>query len=227
MNIVTPRAWEDLSEMIAISESLGITVDEDLIGQYLQNKKTAKEFAVYYDLYNKYKNKYQVRDILNGAESEDVRIQASRARFDERLSLIALILEEAAADMTGANEKTDVLTNLKPSVKKAKNYAQYNVSAAEILETERAKKQSEFESLRAAGTLTRETGAVLREAVLALDRYIAAEKKSGGAPFEAAGACFAADVAALEADVKNTKTGLHNLFAFAKRRSAATATKYF
>jgi MoxR-like ATPase len=154
MNIVTPRAWEDLSEMIAINESLGITVDEDLISQYLQNKKTAKEFAVYYDLYNKYKNKYQVRDILNGTESEDVRIQASRARFDERLSLIALILEEAAADMTKANEETDVLTNLKPSVKKAKNYAQYNVSAAAILETERAKKQSEFDSLRAAGTLT-------------------------------------------------------------------------
>lgn len=216
MNIVTPRAWEDLSEMIAISESLGIPVDEDLIGQYLQNKKTAKEFALYYDLYNKYKNKYQVRDILDGVESGDVRVQAAQARFDERLSLIALILEEITSDMQRVNMATDVLTSVKPAVKKAKNSAQYNVSVCEILETEHAKKQAEFETMREAGTLTKESGVIYREALGTLERYIKAETESEGAAFEAAGKSFAADVSALEKDIKQTKSGLHNMFVFAK-----------
>lgn len=64
--IVTPRGWEDLSKMLQLYEKNELEVDEDLISQYLQEPKTAREFAVYYDLYNKYKSEYPIDDILEG-----------------------------------------------------------------------------------------------------------------------------------------------------------------
>ncbi len=57
-SFVTARGWEDLSEMIKLYERHGLTVDQKLTAQYLQNPAVAREFAVYYDLYNKYKSDY-------------------------------------------------------------------------------------------------------------------------------------------------------------------------
>ena len=59
--------------MIILYERNGITVDEKLITQYLQNRKIAKDFAVYYDLFNKYKSDYQVDTILNGKADESIK----------------------------------------------------------------------------------------------------------------------------------------------------------
>ena len=52
---VTPRGWQDLSEMLYVYEELGITIDQEVVGQYLQNARVAKDFAAYLDLYAKYR----------------------------------------------------------------------------------------------------------------------------------------------------------------------------
>ena len=70
---VTARGWEDLSRMIQLYEENGLTVDEKLVGQYLQDRRIAKDFAIYYDLYNKYRSDYQVDEILAGRATEDIR----------------------------------------------------------------------------------------------------------------------------------------------------------
>ena len=54
-SFVTARGWSDLSDMIRLYEKRGLTVTEQLVSQYLQNRKTAKDFAIYYDLFNKYR----------------------------------------------------------------------------------------------------------------------------------------------------------------------------
>lgn len=92
-NFVTARGWSDLSDMIWLYEQHGIKVDEKLISQYLQNAKVAKEFSIYYDLYNKYKSDYQIDKILLGKEDKKIRERAGKARFDERLSLIGLLID--------------------------------------------------------------------------------------------------------------------------------------
>ena len=69
---VTARGWSDLSEMIKLYEEKGFPVTEQLVGQYLQNKKIAKSFAIYYDLFNKYKSDYQVDKILSEIGSAHV-----------------------------------------------------------------------------------------------------------------------------------------------------------
>ncbi len=42
---VTARGWEDLSAVLKSYEILHFPVDEALIGQYLQEEKTAEELA--------------------------------------------------------------------------------------------------------------------------------------------------------------------------------------
>lgn len=96
---VTARGWDDLSRMIWLYEKNNIAVDELLISQYLQNAIIAKDFAVYYDLFNKYRSDYQVDSILSGKATEEIKQRARDAKFDERLSLLGLILDAVVAHL--------------------------------------------------------------------------------------------------------------------------------
>ena len=99
---VTARGWVDLSDMIKIYERKGYAVNEQLIRQYLQNPVIAKGFAVYYDLFKKYRSDYQVDTILEGNASEKIEKRAMKAEFDERLSLLSLFMEALRNDLPDA-----------------------------------------------------------------------------------------------------------------------------
>ena len=88
----TPRGWEDLSQLILVYESLGKRADRDVISQYIQHPRIAKDFANYLELYYKYQNEYQVDEILQGTIREALCDRVARAPFDERLSVTGLIL---------------------------------------------------------------------------------------------------------------------------------------
>ena len=100
-SIVTPRGWEDLSKMLQLYELRDIAADKDLIIQYLQNEKVSNEFDVYYELFRKYKSDYQVDKILAGNAPNDILARAKGASFDERYSLIGMML-----DAVGTHIKT-------------------------------------------------------------------------------------------------------------------------
>lgn len=91
-SFVTARGWEDLSRMMYLYEELELPIDEELIFQYLQYKKTAKDFASYYELYKKYKTEYRINEILNGTEKIEAFTKLQEANFDEKLSVISLFL---------------------------------------------------------------------------------------------------------------------------------------
>ena len=63
---VTARGWEDLSRFIQVYEELGKKIDREVVYQYLQHGKIAKDFANYYELYRKYKEDYGIERILKG-----------------------------------------------------------------------------------------------------------------------------------------------------------------
>ena len=109
MNVVTPRAWEDLSEMIRYHEMLGIPVTDALVSQYLQDPDTARDFALYYQLYQKYKKAWQTDRILQGLYDEEVLDEAKEARTDERITLVGLLLEQVTGDMDLCVKKHDDL----------------------------------------------------------------------------------------------------------------------
>ncbi len=94
--------------MIHLYEQNHLPVDEKLIIQYLQNPKIAKEFAVYYDLFNKYRSDYQVDKILAGKATKAIRQRASAAKFDERLSLLGLLLDAATGELRSVVEREEI-----------------------------------------------------------------------------------------------------------------------
>lgn len=92
-SFVTARGWSDLSDMVKLYEQKEIAVTEQLVVQYLQNRKIAKNFAVYFDLFRKYRSDYQVDKILAGKAGKEITARAKAAKFDERLSLLGLLVD--------------------------------------------------------------------------------------------------------------------------------------
>lgn len=117
-SFVTARAWDDLSQMITLYEENDLTVDSALIGQYIQDEQIARDFANYYDLYRKYQADYQILDVLNGTESEMILKRANNAAFDERLSLISLIISSLDERISTFVQKENILKTAVPIVSK-------------------------------------------------------------------------------------------------------------
>ncbi len=92
MQFVTARGWEDFDSLFKVYQSLGIPVDEEIIYEFLQHRDVARDVAAYIDLYCKYQDDYGVSDILSGNVSSYIYERVMRASFDERLSLVGLII---------------------------------------------------------------------------------------------------------------------------------------
>lgn len=114
---VTARGWEDLSEILCLYEEEGLQADESLVGQYIRNERVVKEFTAYYDLFNKYKKEYETEEILNGTQQARTAERARIAPFDERLSLLGMLIDRTASEMGGDMEISDCLTELLKNLK--------------------------------------------------------------------------------------------------------------
>lgn len=92
MLFATPRGWEDLSTAIISYNKLGYDIDQSLISQYIQHPQISLDFINYYNLYMKYKEKYDIKKILEG-DYLNWQTKISNAKFDEKLAVIELLLE--------------------------------------------------------------------------------------------------------------------------------------
>lgn len=88
----TARGWQDLSEVLKVYEELKIPVDQEVICQYIQHGRIAKDFANYLDLYAKYRTDYQIDELLRGRWKPSAIEKLKFAPFDERLSVIGLLI---------------------------------------------------------------------------------------------------------------------------------------
>lgn len=152
----TPRGWEDLSQLIEVYERLGKKADRELIAEYIQFPGIAKDFANYLELYYKYRDDYQVEEILKGAVAPGVYDKLERAAFDERVSVVGLLL-------SGLNEmfrsvcRTGQMLELR--MKKLRQILQLDCgTAADALDAFAAaveRFRTEWEKKQAAGLLSR------------------------------------------------------------------------
>lgn len=109
---VTARGWEDLSTILKVYEDMNLPVEEGLIYQYLQHRRIAKDFANYLDLYRKYRTDYRVDDILQGKYTKQAVTKLQDAPFDERLSVMGLLLSRLSEGFRGAYEADLTVTGL-------------------------------------------------------------------------------------------------------------------
>ena len=118
---VTPRSWSDLSRIIRVYEQLGIDVERKLIGQYIQDTEIADDFASYYDLYAKYRSDYRLQEILAGSQPAEIEERAAAASFDERLSLLGLLLDNVLEDIAEVIKTEDIAAELVKLLRKVKS----------------------------------------------------------------------------------------------------------
>lgn len=219
---VTARGWEDLSATMLLCEEEGILVDETLVGQYLHNEKIVKEFTAYYELYNKYKKDYKVEDILNGTNSAQEVERARIAKFDERLSLVGMLLDKLESEMRENLETADYLAELMKVLKiikalyeKAGNGETKEIG--EIIASQVQARQKLLDSMRSAGTLSGED----RRKNRAIIQFLEAREKElrlnrSENPFAMLKNAFDSEVTAMKEENARIQARLHNVFAFSE-----------
>lgn len=216
---VTARGWVDLSEMIKLYEAHGFPVDTQLMAQYLQNGRIARDFSVYYDLFIKYKGNYRVDDILAGKFSKSVLSQAKKARFDEKLSLLGIIADALNTDFTALADQENTLRKLMDVFRAGKaKVVSAKGSYTEVLDGLIGKLREERAGGAASGRLSRTDIRASRLAEQALremqDQISKESPKDGAAAFELIRSNFNARRSHMSSQADNTGKKLENAFAF-------------
>lgn len=201
---VTARGWVDLSDMIKLYELNSIPVDKQLIIQYLQDKDIAEDFAVYYELFNKYKSDYKIDLILSGRTPEDISKRAVDAAFDERLSLTGLLLDSLSTSLRSVIDTEDMLTELLAILRQVKG--------GSSLETEIDGLQSRKQREERRGTLGAER---LRQYGRILSFLSLHHRRDSD--FASIKQDFDAQVAAMRAEAEETKARMENMLSFAEK----------
>ncbi len=152
----TPRGWEDLSGFLQVYEKIGLACDRDVVSQYIQHPKISRDFANYLELYHKYQDQYQIENVLAGERNERLMEQAARAPFDEKLSVVGLLLSGLYVEFKKAGRTEDYLELLFEKLKEFKGCLNAGEeeplgSLSGILE----RFQEEFDGKKRAGLLTR------------------------------------------------------------------------
>lgn len=214
-NFVTARGWDDLSRMIGVYENLGIETDTDLVLQYIQNKQVAEDFALYYELYRKYKSDYKVSDILSGKADENIVRRAANAKFDERYSLLGLLIETVSNEAKAALERDELLTLIKDTLKEIKIRAESGGDVADLLNDNIAVLEKERERLGTANNLSAAKDDLFMNRRAFLMRYRNAVLAGGG--FDRVKAAFEEDISAFKVQLADTGDHFSGLFGFCEK----------
>ena len=224
-NYITARGWEDLSTMIQLYEEEGMKVEESLVEQYLRNPRVVKEFTAYYDLYQKYKKDYQIEDIFTGHASAHVGEKARGAGFDERLSLMGMLIDYMQHEIRENMEKLDYISNLLVHMKALKNNltmekqpAQKDNNALTLLGGQIDGRQKGMEALQKAGSLSDREKRKQRNVIRFL-KDCEKELRCGNIPDNEAAMLllkerYDEEVASYRRETKEVEQKLHYLFTF-------------
>ena len=216
---ITARGWSDLSDMIKLYETNGIAVKESLIVQYLRNQKIAKDFAVYYDLFNKYQSDYQIDEILAGKATADIKKRAVNAKFDERLSLLGLIIDAIGTSChevflfeSGQRELLTALKAVKTDLAKA------NADPIKALDKQIDLRTDQLKKGKTAQQISKDQQESLHEAITALNTIKEALMKnpanSNDEAFKQIKKMFDARTTSLKKKAEECKKTMSNAFVF-------------
>jgi len=218
---VTARGWSDLSDMMKLYEEHDIAVDDKLIAQYLQNKKIAKEFAIYYDLFKKYKSDYQVEDILAGKIPAAIRDRAKVAKFDERLALLGLLLDGITEKLRAVCLTEKGLTELLGALKAVKmELLRPGAEGTAAIRKQIENLQKRIETGKLASTLSQDDLYALHSAIASLEGMLPVlaqnRPESGDAAFKLIKSAFDGLTKDLKKQAETAGKELSNVFIFCR-----------
>lgn len=214
---VTARGWEDLSQFLLASEKLDLPVDESVILEYLQHPRIARDFAAYYDLFQKYQSDYHVDEILSGTLPASVLERLQGAPFDERLSVIGLLIGRLTEHFSICYYTDSYVTQLFESLKSIKRYLDMEDLNA-LLTRESTRIRDALAARQKASTVDRKEASALLKAARALEEdqaVLSAEAiRENTDGFAAISKRFRTEVAAMDAQVDCGAQMLESAFSF-------------
>ncbi|MCQ2521272.1 MAG: AAA family ATPase [Lachnospiraceae bacterium] len=222
-NYITARGWEDLSKMIFLYEGENLPVKESLVGQYIHNERAQKEFTAYYDLYQKYKSDYKVAEILAGDAPEETIEKAGKAPFDERISLVGLLLASMMQEIKSVMELSDVLKQSMAPLLACKEKVQGGMNGEELrnmLSMQAEGRKTALENQKKAGSISKDVLKREKEVVMLLQHLYYQSKDASGTGEEVFGKIkmlFDERVALLKQQVGKVGDHLHHLFVFMEK----------
>ena len=213
---VTARGWEDLSELLYAYETLGIRADREVVGQYIQMPRIAKDFANYLEMFYKYQKTYHVEGILSGTWENITVLELREAPFDEKLSVMGLVLSrlsEEARNTRCQDALTDALhTSLTEFREKIADAPPLTVLDQLLWKRRTAMKQA-----KEAGQLDKESRDLKQREINALEDYRQRLDREAVAPegaMDAVRGWFGEEVERRKAVAMETKDMFDNAFRF-------------
>ena len=176
LQFATARGWEDLSELIIAYEKLGLRVDRNVVEQYIQLPRVAKDFANYLELYYKYQKTYHVEDILQGTWPAITVSQLRAAPFDEKISVMGLILSRLSEESRRARMQDELTAALHAGLLQFRERLEGEDPAA-ILEGLSKMRQALLRQEKEAGRLQKDRRDLAMQEISALDGYRARLQK--------------------------------------------------
>jgi hypothetical protein len=165
---VTARGWEDLSQFLLTCEKLELPIDESVILEYIQHPKIARDFAAYYDLFKKYQSDYHVEEILAGKLPTSAVDRLKSAPFDERLSVIGLLIGKLTGTFSASYYLDMQITTVFESLKSIKRRLEQD-DLVQLLSQEANRQREKLASRQKAAAVDRQEAAAILKAAQALE----------------------------------------------------------
>ena len=182
----------------------------------------AKDFANYLDLYHEYEKDYQVKELLLGHFQNGMVDRIKRAPFDEKISVISLLLSGLFDSFRKSYQTDAYVTELYEALKETKAVFlapnQTGKNACDLLSPQIAARKEEVDKKMEAGFYTREQADVMRKVINCLESYQIALKKGNrtetGKAFSWMKEEFAKEVEKRETQIQESSSYLEHAFDF-------------
>ena len=183
--------------------------------------RVAKSFAVYYDLFKKYRSDYQVDDILAGKATKKIEDRAAKAKFDERLSLLGLLLDAVGGDFKTVAVTEGMMTQLMNDIRAMRvQLARVDAAgAADLLQKQAAKLESAAQAGRRANSMSEDAARASRRAAQVMTEMAAAldDAATACSPSDHLKALSTTKREALKTTAARVRARLDNMFAFCEK----------
>ncbi|WP_367925873.1 AAA family ATPase [uncultured Ruthenibacterium sp.] len=214
VQFATARGWEDLSELLLTYEQMGIQPDREVIGQYIQLPRIARDFANYLELYAKYRQIYHIEDILSEHWTKLSAAELSSAPFDEKLSVLGLLIARLGESACACRRQEQLTEELHACLIRVKQAA---TSVSDALSAELQNTHTRLIHRLQAQNADPEEQRMLRGTAAHLERYLHVleqERIPENAAFERVRELFQEQVAIRGEWVTKTGFQLNAAFAF-------------
>lgn len=155
IRFVTARGWEDLSSLMQVYEEMDLPVDEGVIREFIHHGDVAEDAAAYFELYRKYRDDYGITDILAGRIRPESFARIYAAAFDERLSVVNLLLDGLSAFFVKVQEKKKITDNWYEFLKEYQRHLKEGEAPAECYQALLEEKMAMVEAEKQAELCTK------------------------------------------------------------------------